>query len=63
MHTFVERIYDFYVLSWKCYIITDSVKTSHSFHVILIELKRQKHMYSIILPESKKIMSSKIILK
>ena len=20
MHTFVERIYDFYVLSWKCYI-------------------------------------------
>ena len=19
MHTFVERIYDFYVLSWKCY--------------------------------------------
>ena len=21
MHTFMERIYDFYVLSWKCYIL------------------------------------------
>ena len=43
-------------------IITDFVKTSHLFHVIIIELKRQKQIYSIILPESKKIMSSKIIL-
>ena len=40
--------------------ITDFVKTSHLFHVIIIELKRQKQIYSIILPESKKIMSSKI---
>ena len=40
--------------------IPDFVKTSHLFHVIIIELKRQKHTYSIILPESKKIMSSKI---
>ena len=43
-------------------IITDFVKTSHLFHVIIIELKRQKQMYSIILPESKKVMSSKITL-
>ena len=44
-------------------IITDFVKTSHLFHVIIIKLKRQKHiLYSIILPESKKIMSSKINL-
>ena len=45
-------------------IITDFVKTiaSHLFHVIIIELKRQKQIYSIILPESKKIMSSKITL-
>ena len=37
-------------------IITDFVKISYLFHVIIIELKRQKHIYSIILPESKKIM-------
>ena len=43
-------------------IITDFVKTSHLFHVIFIELNRQKHIYSIILPESKKIMSWKITL-
>ena len=43
-------------------IITDFVKTSHLFHVIIIELKRQKYIYSIILPKSKKIMSSKITL-
>ena len=43
-------------------IITDFVKTSNLFHVIIIELKRQKHIYSIIFPESKKIMSSKINL-
>ena len=43
-------------------IITDFVKTSHLFHVIIIELKRQKHISSIIFPESKKIMSSKINL-
>ena len=41
-------------------ILTDFVKTSNLFHVIIIELKRQKQIYSIILPESKKIMSSKI---
>ena len=43
-------------------IITDFIKTSHLFHVIIIELKRQKQIYCIILPESKKIMSSKITL-
>ena len=43
-------------------IITYFVKTSHLFHVIIIELKRQKHIYSILLPESKKILSSKITL-
>ena len=43
-------------------IITDFVKTSHLFHVIIIELKRQKQIYSRILPESKKIMSSKITM-
>ena len=43
-------------------VIADFVKTSHLFHVIIIELKRQKHIYSIIFPESKKIMSSKINL-
>ena len=43
-------------------IITDFVKTSHLFHVIIIELKRHKHIYSITLPESKKIMPSKITL-
>ena len=43
-------------------IITDFVKTSRLFHVIIIELKRQKHIYSIIIPESKKIMSSNINL-
>ena len=43
-------------------IITDFVKTSHLFHVIIIELKRQKYIHSIILPESKKITSSKITL-
>ena len=37
-------------------IITDFVKISDLFHVKIIELKRQKHIYSIILPESKKIM-------
>ena len=37
-------------------IIFDFVKISDLFHVIIIELKRQKHIYSIILPESKKIM-------
>ena len=37
-------------------IITDFVKISDLFHVIIIELKRQKHKYSITLPESKKIM-------
>ena len=37
-------------------IITDFVKISDLFHVIIIELKRQKHIYSILLPESKKIM-------
>ena len=36
--------------------ITDFVKISDLFHVIIIDLKRQKHIYSIILPESKKIM-------
>ena len=41
---------------------TDFVKTSHLFHVIIIELKRQKHIYSIIFLKSKKIMSSKINL-
>ena len=41
---------------------TDSVKTRRLFHVIIIELKRQKHIYSIILPESKKIMSPKLFL-
>ena len=41
-------------------IITDFVITIHLFHVIIIELKRQKHIYSIIMPESKTIMSSKI---
>ena len=35
-------------------ILTDFVKTSNLFHVIIIELKCQKHIYSIILPESKK---------
>ena len=39
-------------------IITDFVKTIHLFHVIIFELKRQKDIYSIILAESKKIMSS-----
>ena len=29
-------------------IITDYVKTSHLFHVIIIELKRQKHIYVIV---------------
>ena len=43
-------------------IITDFVKTSNLFHVIIIELKHQKHIYSIISPESKKIMASKITL-
>ena len=43
-------------------IITDFVKTGHLFHVKIIELKRQKHIYSIIVPESKKIMSLKINL-
>ena len=43
-------------------IITDFVKTSLLFHVIIIELKRQKHIYFKVLPESKKIMSSKITL-
>ena len=43
-------------------IITDFVKTSNLFDFVIIELKRQKHIYSIILPESKKIMSSKINL-
>ena len=43
-------------------IITDFVKTSHLFHVIIIKLKRQKHIYSIIFTESKKIISSKITL-
>ena len=37
-------------------IIIDFVKISDLFHVIIIELKHQKHIYSIILPESKKIM-------
>ena len=37
-------------------IITDFVNISDLFYVIIIELKRQKHIYSIILPESKKIM-------
>ena len=35
-------------------IITDCVKPSHLFHVIIIELKHQKHIYSIISPESRK---------
>ena len=35
-------------------IITDFVKISDLFNVIIIELKRQKHIHSIILPESKK---------
>ena len=43
-------------------IITDFVKISHLFHVIIIELKRQKQIYSIIFPESKKIMLPKINL-
>ena len=43
-------------------IITDFVKISHLFHVIINELKRQKYIYSIIFPESKEIMSSKINL-
>ena len=29
-------------------IITDFVKTSHLFHVIIIELKRHKYIYSIL---------------
>ena len=37
-------------------IITDFVKISDLFHVIIIELKRHEYIYSIILPESKKIM-------
>ena len=42
-------------------IITDFVKTSHLFHVIIIELKRQKHIYSIILPKSVFLLSGNII--
>ena len=37
-------------------IINDFVKISDLFHAIIIEFKRQKHIYSIILPESKKIL-------
>ena len=36
MHTFVERIYDFYVLNWKCYFSGTVASVSFQTFLILI---------------------------
>ena len=50
MHTFVERIYDFYVLSWKCY--TKIRMRSHCLSAIEISL-----VSWLILPDQLFILS------